>query len=97
LRKLDQRAMNDLYLRDGIVVNLDGEVPLDESGPCYKDANEVVAAVVAAGLARIEHTLSPLASLKGNEKASSRNRRRDKESRERSRDKERAEARRRKG
>jgi tRNA-splicing ligase RtcB (3'-phosphate/5'-hydroxy nucleic acid ligase) len=97
IRKLDQRAMNDLYRREGIVVNLDGEVPLDESGPCYKDASEVVAAVVAAGLARIEYTLTPLASLKGDEKSSSRGRRRDKDKRERSRDAERAEARRRKG
>ncbi len=94
LRKLDQRKVNELYRRDGIVVNLDGEVPLDESGACYKDATEVVAAVVAAGLARIEYTLSPLASLKGDEAAAGRQRRRDKDARERSRDKERDAARR---
>ena len=96
MRTLDQRATNERYRRNGILVNLDGEVPLDESGPCYKDSSEVVAAVVAAGLARVEHTLTPLASLKGNEKTSNRNRRRDKDARERSRSSERAEARRRK-
>ncbi|HET9957284.1 MAG TPA: RtcB family protein [Polyangiaceae bacterium] len=97
LRQLDQHKVNDQYRRDGIVVNLDGEVPLDESGQCYKDAAEVVAAVVSAGLARIEYTLSPLASLKGNERGAARDRRRDKSKRERSRDQERDAARRRKG
>ncbi len=43
----------------------DGRVPLDEAAPCYKPAEEVVAAVAAAGLAEIEHRLWPLASLKG--------------------------------
>ena len=46
-------------------MNTDGHVPLDESAPCYKSSEEVVAAVIAAGLAEIEHTLSPLSSLKG--------------------------------
>jgi hypothetical protein len=38
---------------------------LDEAAPCYKPSEEVVAAVVGAGLAEIEHSLWPLASLKG--------------------------------
>src|SRR5579871_16351 len=53
MRVLDQQKVNDQYARDGILVNLDGEVPLDESNHCYKDSAEVVEAVVAAGLARV--------------------------------------------
>jgi tRNA-splicing ligase RtcB len=101
MRQLDQRKVDEQYRRDGILVNLDGRVPLDESGQCYKSAEEVVAAVVAAGLARIEHTLWPLASIKGNEEGAARARQRDKKTRDRSRDKdrdaERAAARRTKG
>ena len=48
-------------------MNLDGRVPIDESALCYKPSEEVVAAVVGAGLATIEYTLWPLASLKGTE------------------------------
>ncbi len=65
MRQLDQRKVNEQYKLDGILVNLDGDVPLDESNACYKRAEEVLRAVVEAGLARIEHTLWPLASLKG--------------------------------
>jgi tRNA-splicing ligase RtcB len=46
-------------------VNIDGKVPLDESVACYKSAEEVVEAVVAAGLAEVEYRLWPLASIKG--------------------------------
>lgn len=64
-RTLDQRAIDDAYRRAGILVNADGRVPIDESGPVYKPAREVVDAVCAAGLARIEYVLWPLSSLKG--------------------------------
>ena len=64
-RTLSQRQMDDEYREAGIVVNADGRVPLDEAAPCYKPSEEVVAAVVGAGLAEIEHSLWPLASLKG--------------------------------
>jgi tRNA-splicing ligase RtcB len=57
--------MDDEYREAGVVVNADGRVPLDEAAPCYKPSEEVVAAVVGAGLAEIEHSLWPLASLKG--------------------------------
>jgi tRNA-splicing ligase RtcB len=57
--------MDDEYREAGVVVNTDGRVPLDEAAPCYKPSEEVVAAVVGAGLAEIEHSLWPLASLKG--------------------------------
>src|SRR2546421_81634 len=64
-RTLSQRKMDEEYREAGIVVNADGHVPLDEAAPCYKPSEEVVAAVVGAGLAEIEHRLWPLASLKG--------------------------------
>ncbi|HMA36372.1 MAG TPA: RtcB family protein [Chloroflexia bacterium] len=64
-RELDQERVNQLYRADGIVVNADSDVPLDESDACYKSAAAVVDAVVGAGLAEIEYRLWPLASLKG--------------------------------
>ena len=67
LRELDRRQIEDEYRAAGIVVNADGRVPIDEAGPAYKPAREVVDAVVQAGLATIEHQLRPLASLKGTE------------------------------
>lgn len=64
-RQLSQHAMDEEYRKAGVVVNLDGHVPLDEAAPAYKSSTEVVKAVVNAGLAEIEYTLWPLASLKG--------------------------------
>lgn len=75
MRTLDQAGTDLDYRRAGIVVNADGRVPLDESGPCYKPAREVVDAVVAAGLATIEDELEPLASLKARDARSGRRRR----------------------
>jgi tRNA-splicing ligase RtcB len=65
LRNLDRRAVEDDYREAGILVNTDGRVPIDEAGPAYKPAREVVDAVVGAGLATVEYELRPLASLKG--------------------------------
>lgn len=62
--QLNQRAIDDDYRRAGIVVNLDGRVPIDESGPAYKSSTEVIEAITGAGLAEVEHHLWPLASLK---------------------------------
>ena len=90
MRQLDQRKVDEQYKRDDILVNLDGRVPLDESSACYKSSEEVVAAVVAAGLARVEHTLWPLASIKGNEVRAAKNRARERKGHDRSREKERA-------
>ena len=67
VRELDRRRIEDEYREAGILVNANGRVPLDEAGPAYKPAREVVDAVVRAGLATVEHTLRPLASLKGSE------------------------------
>jgi tRNA-splicing ligase RtcB len=96
-RVLDQHKVNEQYRRANILVNLDGEVPLDESAQCYKPVEEVVRAVVDAGLARIEHTLWPLASLKGTEEGGASKSRRDRKERNRARERDRDEARKRKG
>ena len=64
-RTLSQRAIDDEYAAAGIIVNTNGRVPLDEAAPAYKSSAEVVEAVLAAGLAGVEHKLWPLASLKG--------------------------------
>ena len=64
-QKLSQAVVDRQYREDGILVNSDGHVPLDESDACYKSSAEVVGAVVAAGLAEVEYRLWPLASLKG--------------------------------
>jgi tRNA-splicing ligase RtcB len=64
-RTLSQRAIDDEYKEAGILVNINGRVPLDEAAPAYKSSQAVIEAVVGAGLARVEHQLWPLASLKG--------------------------------
>jgi tRNA-splicing ligase RtcB len=65
LRDLDREEVEADYRAAGILVNADGRVPIDEAGPAYKPAREVVDAVVGAGLATIDYELRPLASLKG--------------------------------
>jgi tRNA-splicing ligase RtcB len=97
IRQLDQRKVDEQYRRDGILVNLDGRVPLDESAQCYKSSEEVIAAVVAAGLARVEHKLWPLTSIKGTEERASSARQRDRKAKDRSRENDRDVARRTKG
>lgn len=64
-RTLSQRQIDDEYAAAGILVNIDGRVPLDEAAPAYKSSEEVLRAVTEAGLAEVEHQLWPLASLKG--------------------------------
>ncbi|HZH92240.1 MAG TPA: RtcB family protein [Pyrinomonadaceae bacterium] len=64
-RTLSQTAIDDEYKAAGILVNINGRVPLDEAAPAYKSSQAVIEAVVGAGLARVEHQLWPLASLKG--------------------------------
>jgi tRNA-splicing ligase RtcB len=71
-RTLNQRKIDDEYAEAGILVNVDGRVPIDEAAPCYKSSREVIDAVVGAGLATVEYTLWPLASLKGTEGAGGR-------------------------
>jgi tRNA-splicing ligase RtcB len=67
VRSLSQQRINADYRAAGIPINAEAAVPLDEAAPCYKPAQEVVAAVVGAGLAKVEYTLWPLSSLKGTE------------------------------
>jgi tRNA-splicing ligase RtcB len=93
MRTLDQKKVNEQYRREGILVNLDGDVPLDESGACYKSSEEVIDAVVSAGLARVQHKLYPVTSIKGNEEGSARAKRRDTKHKEKARDRERDAAR----
>ena len=93
VRVLSQEKVNDQYRRDDILVNLDGEVPLDEASACYKSADDVISAVTAAGLARVEHTLWPLASLKASD-AKKKGQIRDRKKVDRGRDRDRQEARR---
>ena len=64
-KQLSQKAINAEYAAAGILVNDHGDVPLDEAGPCYKSSEEVIEAVVKAGLATVQYRLLPLASLKG--------------------------------
>lgn len=64
-KQLSQQAINAEYAADGILVNDHGDVPLDEAGPAYKSSEQVIEAVVQAGLATIQYRLWPLASLKG--------------------------------
>jgi tRNA-splicing ligase RtcB len=64
-RTLSQRQIDDEYAAAGILVNMDGRVPLDEAAPAYKSSEDVLRAVTEAGLAEVEHKLWPLASLKG--------------------------------
>ena len=66
-KTLSQRKIDDEYAEAGILVNTDGHVPIDESAPCYKSSEEVVKAVLDAGLAEVQHKLWPLSSLKGTE------------------------------
>ncbi len=66
-KTLKQDEVNAAYREAGIIVNIDGVVPIDESKDAYKSSREVVEAVTRAGLATIEHELVPLASIKGNE------------------------------
>jgi tRNA-splicing ligase RtcB len=96
-RTLDQQTIDEQYRRDGILVNLDGRVPLDEAGPCYKSADDVTQVVVDAGLAEIVHRLWPLGSLKGNEESERRDRRRGREAARKERQGERDAGRRRRG
>jgi RNA-splicing ligase RtcB len=62
---LNQESVNADYKKAGVIVNNDDDVPLDESVDAYKDSQEVINVIVDAGLARIEHKLWPLSSLKG--------------------------------
>jgi tRNA-splicing ligase RtcB len=81
-RTLSQRQIDDEYAAAGILVNIDGRVPLDEAAPAYKSSEEVLRAVTEAGLAEVEHKLWPLASLKGVDEKKARRKQKGKRSKE---------------
>src|SRR5437870_8308263 len=66
-KTLSQRKIDDEYAEAGTLVNTDGHVPIDESSACYKSSEEVVKAVLDAGLAEIQYKMWPVSSLKGTE------------------------------
>lgn len=65
-RSLDQATINQEMKDADILVNT-RDVPIDESGPCYKDLDQVLGVVETAGLAKIARRLRPVACIKGND------------------------------
>lgn len=65
-KNLDQKTINQQMQDQDILINT-RDVPIDESGPCYKDLNEVLRTIEMAGLAKVAHRLRPVAVIKGND------------------------------
>lgn len=65
-KQLDQKTTDLRMAKLGVVLNT-RNTPLDESGPCYKDLEQVLGAVELAGLATVERRLKPIACIKGND------------------------------
>jgi tRNA-splicing ligase RtcB len=65
-RELSQKDTDLRLAKLGVLLNT-RTTPLDESGPCYKDLDQVLGAVELAGLARVERRLKPVACIKGND------------------------------
>lgn len=65
-KSLDQKETDLRMGKLGVVVNM-RNTPLDESGPCYKDLEQVLGSVELAGLAHVERRLRPVACIKGND------------------------------
>ncbi len=65
-RNLDQKDTDLRMGKLGVILNT-RNTPLDESGPCYKDLEQVLGAVELAGLAHVEKRLKPIACIKGND------------------------------
>ncbi|WP_426756162.1 RtcB family protein [Myxococcus sp. Y35] len=63
-RVLKQDATDKRMAEAGILLNT-RQTPLDESGPCYKNLDDVLETVEMAGLARVAHRLKPVACIKG--------------------------------
>jgi tRNA-splicing ligase RtcB len=63
-RVLRQEETDRRMAEAGILLNT-RTTPLDESGPCYKNLDDVLETVELAGLARVAHRLKPLACIKG--------------------------------
>lgn len=65
-RTLDQATI-DKQMNDADILINTRNTPIDESGPCYKDLNQVLATIEMAGLAKVAHRLKPVACIKGND------------------------------
>lgn len=65
-RELSQKDTDLRMARLGVLLNT-RNTPLDESGPCYKDLEQVLGAVELAGLAKVSRRLRPVACIKGND------------------------------
>ncbi|MBZ4417559.1 RtcB family protein [Myxococcus sp. RHSTA-1-4] len=63
-RVLKQDVTDKRMAEAGILLNT-RTTPLDESGPCYKNLDDVLETVEMAGLARVAHRLKPVACIKG--------------------------------
>jgi tRNA-splicing ligase RtcB len=63
-RQLKQEETDKRMAEAGILLNT-RQTPLDESGPCYKNLDDVLDTVEMAGLARVEKRLKPVACIKG--------------------------------
>lgn len=65
-QRFSQSGVNKQMKSLGVMVNGGGvDVPIDESPGVYKPAKDVLAAVIAANLAEVHTTLTPLATIKG--------------------------------
>jgi tRNA-splicing ligase RtcB (3'-phosphate/5'-hydroxy nucleic acid ligase) len=63
-KTLDQKATDARLAKAGILLNT-RITPIDESGPCYKNLDDVLETVERANLAHVERRLTPLACIKG--------------------------------
>lgn len=63
-RVLQQDETDQRMAQAGILLNT-RNTPLDESGPCYKNLDDVLETVEMAGLAKVERRLKPVACIKG--------------------------------
>ncbi|WP_164010758.1 RtcB family protein [Pyxidicoccus trucidator] len=63
-RVLKQDVTDKRMAEAGILLNT-RTTPLDESGPCYKNLDDVLETVEMAGLAKVAHRLKPVACIKG--------------------------------
>jgi tRNA-splicing ligase RtcB len=65
-RELSQKDTDLRMAKLGVLLNT-RNTPLDESGPCYKNLDDVLASVELAGLAKVQKRLRPVACIKGND------------------------------
>lgn len=63
-RSLSQKDTDLRMSKLGVLLNT-RNTPIDESGPCYKNLDDVLAAVEEAGLAQVSNRLRPVACIKG--------------------------------